>query len=208
MSVSLYLRQQGPPVSQLHPDEDDGTVFVFSSFGLCGPQRAAHCGRSEQGVGPGYKPLNKPRAFGRQVHQRDSNIPQPSSVGPHTLKNTLTAQANHLAIFQVNVKHQLVWWSDSQKPTGGLNLITLERRANEIVAGATSVGGTVTITSERADTCPGSLTRPQTLTRKHQRTESRERQRPTEKGVLSAANLRPILHQQCRVPVAQDTEQQ
>lgn len=99
--------------------------------------------RMKQGVGPGYKPLNKPRAFGRQVHQRDSNIPQPSSVGPHTLNNTLTAQANHLAIFQVNVKHQLVWWSDSQKPTGGLNLITLERRANEIVAGATSVGRNV-----------------------------------------------------------------
>lgn len=128
MSVSLYLRQQGPPVSRLHPDEDDGTGVCFLQLR---PVRAGESSslwrRTEQGVGPGYKPLNKPRAFGRQVHQRDSNIPQLLSVGPHTLNNTLTAQANHLAIFQVNVKHQLVWWSDSQKPTGGLNLITLER---------------------------------------------------------------------------------
>lgn len=138
-SVSKGLLSPG-----LHADEDDGTGVCFFQLR---PVRAAESSslwrRTEQGVGPGYKPLNKPRAFERQVHQRDSNIPQLSSVRASHSEQTLTAQTNHLAIFQVNVKHQLVWWSDSQKLTGGLNLITLERRANEIVAGATGVGRNV-----------------------------------------------------------------
>lgn len=58
--------------------------------------------------------------------------------------------------------------------------------------------GRNSLASERVDTCPGDLTGPQTPACKHQRTGFSEQQRPTEKGVLSTANLRPILHKLSR----------
>lgn len=109
------------------------------------PQRAAHC-RDLWSRGSGRVPHNLGHLDKR--YTRETAIsPNCLVCGSHTLNNTLVAQINHLAIFQVNVKHQLIWWSDSQQLTGGLNLTVLERGANEIVAEATSVGRS-SLTSE------------------------------------------------------------
>lgn len=91
-----------------------GLVFVFSSFCLC---RREQLIVETYGAGgwAGFQTSTQAQGIWTTSTQERQQYAPTVYCGPHSLNNTLMAQANHLAIFQVNVKHQLIWWRDSQQ---------------------------------------------------------------------------------------------
>ena len=131
---------------ELHSVEEDSTSVPVPSgcFYLGRPQRQGGSGGSAYvetygGVGSGQgSKLCANLCIWTMSTPEGQQYTNCLTCGPHTLHNRLMALSNYLAIFQVNVKHQRICWSDSQKLTGGLNLITLTRGVKQIVVGATS----------------------------------------------------------------------